>query len=419
MGEGFYKVNSEVGRLEAVLLHRPGKELERLTPGYLEELLFDDIPWLGRMAEEHDMFAAVLEERGCRVFYYDRLLREILEREEVRRELVEEISRFTSIDRLRERDLLSDYLLSRSAEELTGIVIAGLHKSEIPDGGRGRSLSYYISGESPFYINPLPNLYFSRDPGAVIGGGIALNSMKTGARNRESMILSYIDRYHPAFGGGTAPRWYDYGLPDSLEGGDMLVLSRRVLAVGCSVRTSALAIETLGERLFAGPSSVEEILVFQIPFTRAYMHLDTVFTMVDRDKFLIFPEIEQSLKVFRLTPGSPGEKGLTITPLEDLERALCESLRLDRVTLIRSGGGDRITAAREQWNDSTNTLALAPGTVVTYRRNRASNRTLREKGIEVVEIDGSELVRGRGGPRCMSMPLRRADLPGEEVNGRD
>ncbi len=406
--EAVYNVNSEVGRLEAVLLHRPGKELERLTPQYLEELLFDDIPWLGRIREEHDMFARTLESRGCRVYYYDKLLTEIFESEEVRRELVEELVKFTRINALREGKAIGEYLLSCSPEELTGIVIAGLHKNEVDLLGVERSLSYYVTDDYPFYINPLPNLYFTRDPGAVIGKGLSINSMRTPARNRESLLLSYIHRYR--FGGESSARWYDYTLPDPIEGGDMLVLSPSVLAVGCSARTSAQAIEVLAKNLIHGPSSVKEVLVLQIPFRRAYMHLDTVFTMVDRDKFIIFPEIRESVKVFRIT-GRGGEDGsLVIRPEENLEKALCESLNLDGVSLIASGGGDRITAAREQWNDSTNTLAIAPGTVVTYRRNTASNDTLRENGIEVVEIEGSELVRGRGGPRCMSMPLRRADL---------
>jgi arginine deiminase len=406
--DSFYKVNSEVGQLEAVLLHRPGKELEQLTPQYLEELLFDDIPWLGKIREEHDMFAQALEERGCTVYYYDRLLCHILNKDKVRRELVDEVVRFTGITRLRERDILTKYLLDQNSEKLTEILIAGLHKKEIPHGQTERSLSYYITEDYPFYINPLPNLYFTRDPGAVIGKGLSINAMKTSARNRESMLLSYIDRYHDLFE-GRADRWYDYSLPDPLEGGDMLVLSSSVLAVGCSARTSAQAIEALGRTLINGPSLIKEILVLQIPFKRAYMHLDTVFTMVDRDKFIIYPEVQEAVKVFRLTKGSD-DSALTITPQKSLEEALSASLSLDRVTLIQSGGGDQITAAREQWNDSTNTLALGPGEVVTYRRNRASNDTLREQGITVVEIEGSELVRGRGGPRCMSMPLRRKEL---------
>jgi len=406
--ESLYRVNSEIGKLEAVLLHRPGPELERLTPQYLEELLFDDIPWLGRIREEHDMFADTLRSCGCRVFYYEELLTQVLEDSSVRREIIDETARFTGISRLREGELLREHLYDRPAAELAGILIAGLSKSDVDRTHFPPSLSSHITDDYSFYINPLPNLYFTRDPGAVIGEGLSVNAMKTAARSRESLLLSYINRYHPSMGGGEAPLWYDYHYPDAIEGGDMLVLSPSVLAVGCSARTSPAAIEKLGENLFEGSPSVREILVFSIPPKRAYMHLDTVFTMVDRDKFIIYPGIREDVKIYRLEKGNG--PGRAITPLDSLEDALTESLGLEMVRLIHSGGGDRITAAREQWNDSTNTLAVAPGKVVTYRRNTASNRTLRENGIEVIEIEGSELVRGRGGPRCMSMPLRRSDI---------
>ncbi len=404
----FYDVRSEVGALEAVLLHRPGKELERLTPQYLEELLFDDIPWLGKVQEEHDQFAAALEGRGCRVYYYESLLEEILKEERVRGELIAEVSTFTGIDRLKEKAAILEHLHTQNPAALAEIFIAGLHKNEIAYKQENRSLSYYITDDYPFYIDPLPNLYFTRDPGTVIGSGLAINSMKTTARRRETMILSYIDRYHAEFEGEEAPRWYDYRYADAIEGGDILVLSDTVLAVGCSARTSPEAIERLAETLFVGGSAIQEVLAIQIPFKREYMHLDTVFTMLDVNKFLIFRGIENETKVFSLRPGARGH--LKIATCESLKEALDSALGRDDVRILGSGGEDTITAAREQWNDGTNTLAIAPGTVVTYRRNQASNDTLRKNGVEVVEIEGSELVRGRGGPRCMSMPLRRAPV---------
>lgn len=321
-GTPFYNVNSEVGKLEAVLLHRPGKELERLTPQYLEELLFDDIPWLGKMQEEHDLFADTLRAQGCRVYYYDRLLEDILRDETVKGELIREVSLFTGIQRLKEKEAIEDYLFSRSARELTEILIAGLHKNEISYRADKRSLSYYISEDYPFYINPLPNLYFTRDPGAVVGRRVAVNSMRTPARNRETMLLSYIDRYHEDIRDTGRPQWYGYHQPDSVEGGDILVLNASTVAIGCSARTSAQGIERLAENLICGSSQVEEVLVIQIPFKRAYMHLDTVFTMLDRDKFTIFPGIERDVKVFSLRRSSPESRELKITPAEDLSRAL-------------------------------------------------------------------------------------------------
>ncbi len=403
-----YNVNSEVGNLEAVLLHRPGKELERLTPLYLEELLFEDIPWLVKMQEEHDKFASVLRERGCRVLYYDRLLAEVLENEQARSELITETASLSGITRLKEQEAVLEYLRSRNAAELAEIFIAGLPKSDIHNKRENRSLSYYITEDYPFYINPLPNLYFTRDPGAVIGRGISINSMKTPARRRETAILSYINRFHPLLKGSEAPLWYSPEYASALEGGDVLALSSSVVAVGCSARTSPEGIEKLAENLFQSDSGIRQVLVIQIPFNRAYMHLDTVFTMLDVNKFILYPGIADGLKIFSIRPGV-GDS-LNIEPEKDLKQALAGALDRSNITILHSGGSDRITAAREQWNDSTNTLAVAPGVVVTYRRNQASNSTLRENGVEVLEIDGSELVRGRGGPRCMSMPLRRSAL---------
>ncbi|RKX92987.1 MAG: arginine deiminase [Spirochaetes bacterium] len=406
-----YNVQSEVGKLEAVLLHRPGKELERLIPQYLEELLFDDIPWLGKMQEEHDLFADVLRKRGCEVYYYDKLLADILQQDQVKNELIAEMTEFTGITKLKESEAILEYLHAGNAEALAEIFITGLHKNEINYREESRSLSYYITDDYPFYINPIPNLYFTRDPGAVIGRGISINSMKTTARNRETMILSYINRYHEGIDSNSAPLWYDYQYSDAIEGGDILVLSDKAVAIGCSARTSPEAIEKITENLFRNGSGIKEVVVIQVPFKRAYMHLDTVFTMLDVDKFTIFPGVENELKIFSITPSSGGS--LKISPKESLVASLNDALGRDDIKILQSGGGDKITAAREQWNDSTNTLAIAPGVVVTYRRNQASNETLRKNGVEVVEIEGSELVRGRGGPRCMSMPLRRAPIKGE------
>jgi arginine deiminase len=247
-----------------------------------------------------------------------------------------------------------------------------------------------------------------RDPAAVMGNGISINSMHTDARRREPMIIKYLYEYNPLFKKDEPRMWYDYTIPHSMEGGDMLVLSKDVAAIGCSQRTSANGIERLARNLFNAQDGFKEVLAVQIPPLRAFMHLDTVFTMIDYDKFTIYPGIQDKVRVFKLTPN--GSKGVKVTVEGELVEALKKSLRLPAVDLIQSGGGDPVTAVREQWNDSTNTLAIAPGTVVTYSRNEASNEVLRKHGIEVLEIEGSELSRGRGGPRCMSMPLIREDL---------
>lgn len=396
-------VHSEIGQLEHVLLHRPGRELESLTPQYLDSMLFEDIPYLERMQQEHDQFAQRMRLEGVNVCYVEELLERVLEEEHSKAGLIEQSIAGSEVKDQRIRERLRAYLLGLPTGELASRLIGGVLKQEVPSGDY-RDLSYYIRDEYPYYIPPLPNLYFTRDPGTVIGKRVSVNTMKTPARRRETMILKAIlsSTYEEA-------QLLDgYSDESSIEGGDILVLSKETVAIGCSARTEAWAIEQLADRLLAQGSregGFSQILVIQIPFTRAYMHLDTVFTMVDHDKFTIYPGVLSLLKVFTLTRGRDG--AITVREAQDLRRALETVLHLGAVDLIQTGGGDRITAAREQWNDSTNTLALAPGKVVTYRRNVVSNETLTAHGVTVIPIDGSELVRGRGGPRCMSMPLAR------------
>ncbi|MGE5677038.1 MAG: arginine deiminase, partial [Pseudomonadota bacterium] len=398
----FLNVTSEIGNLKAVLLHKPGKELERLTPDYLRELLFDDIPWLRKMRDEHDEFAGVLTKRGAKVYYIEDLLEEVLGNVDVKRNLINDILLHSNIENNDLREMIFSYLFDKSPAEVTEVAIAGLNKKDIPDLEREYSLSDYVNKDYPLYINPIPNLYFMRDPLAIIGNGISINSMHTDARRREPLLIKYIYDFNPLFKKDYSQIWYNYTIPYSVEGGDVLVLGKEVVAVGCSERTSATGIEILARNLFAGNENLKEVLAVQIPPVRAFMHLDTVFTMVDRDKFTVYPGILDRVTVYKLTRGS--NNGIKVSVENSLIDALKRSLKLPAVNLIQSGGGDVITAAREQWNDSTNTLAIAPGVVVTYSRNEASNEVLRKNGIEVLEIDGSELVRGRGGPRCMSMP---------------
>lgn len=404
----FLNVTSEIGKLKAVLLHKPGKELERLTPDYLKELLFDDIPWLRKMRDEHDEFADILRQRGTKVYYAEDLLAEILENLDIKRNFINDLLLYSRIENHELRELIFSCLFEKSPAELTEAAISGLNKNDIPDEEREHSLSDYVTRDYPLYINPVPNFYFMRDPLSIIGSGISINSMNTEARRREPMLIKYIYDYNPLFKKDYSQIWYNYTIPHSIEGGDILVLSKEAVAVGCSERTSANGIEILARNLFAGNEDLREVLAVQIPPIRAFMHLDTVFTMVDRDKFTVYPGILDRVQVYKLTRKS--NNGIKVTAEEDLVEALKKSLKLPAVSLIQSGGGDMITAAREQWNDSTNTLAIAPGVVVTYSRNEASNEVLRQNGIEVLEIDGSELVRGRGGPRCMSMPLVREDI---------
>lgn len=397
-------VSSEIGSLKTVILHRPGRELERLTPQNLTELLFDDIPWVKKIQEEHDEFAKVLVDNNINVLYIENLLKEILEDKNVEVQFIDELLNINGVTEKKIRDYLRSYLIDLPFSTVADIAISGLERDDINDNNIPKSLAEYIYNEHYFYIKPVPNMYFTRDPGAMIDGGLMISSMKTAARKPETLILKYIYKYHPIFYRNNIPCWYDNTYVHSLEGGDVLILSDSVIAIGCSERTTPQAIEQLAHNLYNGNSTVNHILVVKIPVNRSYMHLDTVFTMVDKESFVFYPGIKNELKVFSLIKE---DNGFSIMEEKDLLCALKNALNLNSVDIIPTGGQNAITSAREQWSDSTNTLAIKPGVVITYSRNEASNKIMEKEGIKVIGIDGSELSRGRGGPRCMSMPLVR------------
>lgn len=405
-------ITSEIGKLKTVLLHRPGAELENLTPDYLTELLFDDIPYLKIAQQEHDVFAQALRDRGVETLYLDQLTVEALDHAAMREQFVDEMLQASKQGDARVGEALKRYLLDMPTSDMVRKIMAGVRKNEITLEHTGiRQLHELLNDSYPFYLNPMPNLYFTRDPAATIGQGLTINRMHWPARRRESLFMEYIINYHPRFAGHNVPVWYDRSNRFSMEGGDELVLSPEVMAIGISERTTAEAIERMAVKLFAG-SSFKKILAIEIPKTHAFMHLDTVFTMVDYDKFTIHPAILDTggnLSIFVLEPKQEGE-GIHIHHLTSIQHALQDALHIEHAQLLPCGGGDPIAAAREQWNDGSNTLAIAPGVVVTYDRNYVSNQLLRDNGLEVIEVPGSELGRGRGGPRCMSMPLIREDM---------
>ncbi|GAB6935305.1 arginine deiminase [Calditerricola yamamurae] len=404
-------ITSEIGELRTVLLHRPGKEVENLTPEYLGRLLFDDIPYLPAVQKEHDYFAQTLRNRGIEVVYLENLMAETLQNDEIREQFVEDILKESKADVTGAFYHLKDYLLSLPSEQLVEKVMSGIRKSEIKEEKKIH-LHEMMEDHYPFYLDPMPNLYFTRDPAAVVGNGIAINRMSRGVRRRESLFMEYIIRFHPRFASHDIPVWFDRNYRFSMEGGDILVLSKHVVAIGISERTTAQAVEEFAKNLFAGQQDIRQVMAVEIPKTRAFMHLDTVFTMVDRNKFSVHPAIlgpQGEMRIFLLEPGEE-EGTLRISERHNLIDTLKEVLGLEEVVLIPCGNGDPIAAAREQWNDGSNTLAIAPGVVVTYDRNYVTNQVLREHGIEVIEVPSSELVRGRGGPRCMSMPLVREDV---------
>ena len=403
-------VKNEIGALKKVLLHRPGKELEHLVPEELERLLFDDIPYLTLARQEHDTFAAILLGQGTEVVYLEDLMADTLKanpglREIFIRQFLREGGPFAQNHEKELFDMLTSLTDDR---ELVLKTMSGVTTEEMRDKLCAGPLTNLTRERRQFVLDPIPNLYFTRDPFASIGYGVSLHRMYSVTRCRETIYGDFIMRFHPDYT-GKVPFYYDRSDPFHIEGGDILNLREDLLAIGLSQRTSPEGIELLARRLFQDETcAVQRILVLDIPNMRAFMHLDTVFTQVDRDKFTIHPDILSSLRIYELRRSGKEMLARELNvPLEDVLR---EALSLENVTLIRCGGKDNIASAREQWNDGSNTLCIAPGKVIVYNRNYVTNEILRSYGLEVFEMPSSELARGRGGPRCMSMPLIRDEL---------
>lgn len=398
---------SEIGKLNKVLLHRIGSEVEGLVPENFARLLFDDIPYLRVAQMEHDTFADILRENGVEVIYYVDEAAGALTDPDIKAEFLKEFIGESKGLSVPVKAAIYDYLYNMPVRDMVQKTISGVKKAELPDL-RPHTFADYISATYPFYLDPMPNLYFTRDPGACIGDGMSIHHMSTQTRRRESLLLKYIFRYAPGFASERDSLWYDYDMEYSIEGGDILVLSDKAVAVGLSQRTTAEAIDRLAHNLL-GSERFTKVIVLEIPKSRAFMHLDTVFTMVDYDKFTIHPEIEEPLQVYEMKAAPGGEVKFS-SMTDSLPNILSKVLGLPSVKLIRCGGDDPVAAQREQWNDGSNTLAIAPGRVVTYERNYVTNDLLDKSGITVLTIPGSELSRGRGGPRCMSCPVNRDDL---------
>ena len=398
---------SEIGKLNKVLLHRPGRELEKLTPNNFERLLFDDIPYLKVAQQEHDQFAQILKDNDVEVCYYEVEAAKALVDEKVKYNFVKEFVELSEIHSEGRKNAITEFLLEKKPDELIEYAISGIFRREIRHISTN-SLADLVEQNEPIVSDPMTNLYFTRDPGACVGNGINIHHMCTPERRREALLLKYMVKYNRDFALEDTPMWYDVYGNYSIEGGDVLVLSKDIVAVGFSQRTTLAGIEYFAKNLLAN-SGFKKVLVFDIPKRRAFMHLDTVFTMVDYDKFTIHPEIEGPLGVYEVTMGANGQ--LKFNAMKDeLRKILALELNLPDVDLIRCGGTDLIAAQREQWNDGSNTLCIAPGTVITYERNYVTNDLLDKKGIKVLTMPSAELSRGRGGPRCMSCPVNRDDL---------
>lgn len=401
-------VTSEIKPLKKVLLHTPGEEIENLTPEYLERFLFDDIPYLEVAKQEHNLFADILRNNGVEVVYLHELVAKVIEDNDIKNKFIRQFILEAKIKSKEIQDIVYNYLKEfKNNEELIRKTMSGINKKELFKLNKN-NLADLIDKDYPFITDPMPNLYFTRDPFASIGRGISLNKMYSITRNRETIYADYIFKYHPDFK-NQVEKFYDRKFEYHIEGGDILNLSKEIIAIGISQRTEPNAIEKIAKNIFFHSSNkdIEIILAFNIPNTRAFMHLDTVFTQVDYDKFTIHPAIKGTLQVFEITKGNKFDK-LNIKEINyKLEDILSKYLGLEKVTLIQCGGGDKVISAREQWNDASNTLCIRPGEVIVYDRNYITNKILQEYGIVTHIIPSSELSRGRGGPRCMSMPLER------------
>ena len=402
------KVRSEVRPLKKVLLQRPGTELEQLVPNSLQQLLFDDIPYLLGAQAEHDAFARTLRENGVEVVYLSTLTAQTLAQSTALREqfVADFIHRSGPVADSYREALTEVFLASRDAEELVNKTMSGVRFDELPTHGCTSLSALRGSDRTHFVLDPIPNLYFTRDPFASIGHGVSLHHMYSDTRNRETIYSDYILHYHPDYA-GKVPFYYTPEEPFSLEGGDILNLSAETIAVGISQRTMPEAVERLARNIFRDEAAqIRRVLAFDIPSHRAFMHLDTVLTQIDTDKFLIHPMILEALQIFELTPGAHGTPKVCRLDAP-IEEVLADAVGADHVTLLRCGGGDQIAAQREQWNDGSNALCIRPGTVIAYNRNYVTNALMEAEGITVLKIPSGELSRGRGGPRCMSMPLIR------------
>ena len=401
-----FRVDSEVGRLRQVILHRPGLELSRLTPQNVHDLLFDDVMWADRARSEHDAFADTLRHRGVEVHLFHDLLTVALDQPGAREYVSSELVTATRFGpRLEGR--LDELVAGLPASMLAEVLVAGLLRSEV-DLNEDASLLLASLAPSDFLLTPLPNHLFQRDNSAWAYDGLSINPMMMPARKRETINSRLVWNFHPMFRDEGLHFYYgndsEAHEPATVEGGDILVIGNGAVMIGMGERTTPQGIEYLAREYFAH-GSVTRVIVVELPRTRAFMHLDTAMTMVDRDAFCVYPYLSSELRSYELTPvGGGGD--YTVAERDELFPVVADALGLDAMRVLRTPI-DEMGAAREQWDDGNNFLAISPGVVVGYERNQSTNAYLTSQGIEVVPMAGSELGRGRGGPRCLSCPLER------------